>query len=201
MLAIEKDTHQPAPDDLAPIRRVLDEHRAALEGLASRVDRLAQTAAEDRLSLVVFSGDLDRQLAAFVMATGAAASGMHVSMFFTFWGTTALRRRARVKKDLWGRMFGSLLPRGASQLPLSQLNLGGIGPAMMRHLMRRKGVCSLEELIATAAELDVNINVCTMSMDLMGLERDELIEYPNLGYCGAASFVDIAARSRTTLFV
>jgi peroxiredoxin family protein len=201
MLAIDNDTGNPAMDDVDSIGRSLDEQRAALEELGRRVDRLAQNAPEDRLSLVVFSGDLDRQLAAFVMATGAAASGMHVSMFFTFWGIGALRRPARVKKDFWGRVFGLLLPAGASRLPLSQMNLGGVGPVVMRHLMRKKGVCSLEELIATAAELDVNINVCTMSMELLGLERDEIVEYPQLGYCGAASFVDIAARSRTTLFL
>ncbi len=201
MLAIENGTEKPEVDGLEPIRLALDEQRAAIEGLAHRVDRLTQTVPEDRLSLVVFSGDLDRQLAAFVMATGAAASGMHVSMFFTFWGTAALRRPARVKKDFWGRMFGLLLPRGSRRLPLSQMNMGGVGPVMMRHLMRKKGVCSLEELIETAAELDVNINVCTMSMDLMGIQRDELIEYPNLGFCGAASFIDLAAKSRTTLFL
>ncbi len=190
-----------ATDDDDTLRGVVGQQQALLAELSRRVDRLDAEALENRLSLVVFSGDLDRQLAAFVMATGAAASGMQVGMFFTFWGTSALRRPARVKKDVWGRMFGALLPRGARRLPLSQLNLGGVGPVMMRRMMQKKGICSLDELIETAAELEVSIHVCTMSMDLLGLHRDEMIEYPKLGYCGVASFVDIAARSRTTLFI
>lgn len=153
------------------------------------------------MSLIVFSADLDRQLAAFVIATGAAASGMTVSMFFTFWATTALRRPAKTKKDFWGRAFGLMLPRGSRKLPLSKLNLAGAGPAVMRHLMQKKGVPSLEELIDLAADLNVRVSICAMSMDLLGLHRDEMIDYPDLDYCGVASFVDVAAKSRSTLFV
>jgi len=179
----------------------LNEHQQVLERLARDVEALRGAAPEDRLSLVVFSGELDRQLAAFVIATGAAASGMTVSMFFTFWGTTALRRQVRVSKDIWGRMFGWMLPTGSRKLQLSQLNLGGAGPLVMRHLMRSKGVASLEEMIEIASELEVKLNVCTMTMDLLGLQPDEMIAYPHLEYCGVASFVDLAARSRATLFI
>ena len=200
MLPVRKEGLVESGDQLN-LFALLDEQRTTLERLQQQTNQLAADAAENRLSLVVFSGDLDRQLAAFVMATGAAASGLRVSMFFTFWGTSALRRPARVKKDIVSRLFSWLLPAGSSQLRLSQMDFGGVGTSLMRHVMKTKGICTLEELIATAAELDVHINVCTMSMDLMGLSRDEIIDYPKLGYCGVASFVDIAVKSRTTLFI
>jgi len=200
MLPVPRDGSLESGDEQT-LFTLLDEQRNTLERLQQQTNRLAADAAENRLALVVFSGDLDRQLAAFVMATAAAASGMTVSMFFTFWGISALRRPLRVKKDLVGRLFGWLLPAGSRKLRLSQMDFGGVGTSMVRHVMKRKGICTLEELIQTAAELDVYINICTMAMDLMGLSRDEIIDYPKLGYCGVASFVDIAVKSRTTLFI
>jgi peroxiredoxin family protein len=162
----------------------------------------AATASEDRLSLIVFSGSLDRLIAAFVLATGAAAMGTRVSMFFTFWGTAALRDdKARVGKSWFYRLLGWMLPKGSKSLPLSQMNMGGSGPLMIRHIMRSKGVASLEEMMTLAAELGVEINICTMSMDLLGMKEGEMIAYPNLGYCGAAKFLEIAAASKTTLFL
>lgn len=157
---------------------------------------------EDRLSLIVFSGTLDRLIAAFVLATGAAAMGMQVSMFFTFWGTAALRRDARrLKKSLLERLFGWMLPKGSKKLPLSQLNLAGGGPLMIRHIMKKKGVASLEEMLALAAELGVNIHVCTMSMDLLGMKEAEMLDYPGLGYCGVAKFLETAAPGKITMFL
>jgi peroxiredoxin family protein len=127
---------------------------------------------------------------------------MRVSLFFTFWGTSVLRKPHRtVGKDLFGRLFGWMLPRGSRQLPLSRLNFGGGGALMIRYLMKKKGVASLEELITLSAELGVQFNVCTMSMDLLGLQRDELIDYPDLNYCGVATFVESAAASKTSLFL
>jgi peroxiredoxin family protein len=159
-------------------------------------------AVEDRLSLIVFSGSLDRLIAAFVLATGAAAMGTQVSMFFTFWGTAALRdERKRAEKSWFYRMLGWMLPRGSRRLPLSQMNLGGGGALMIRRIMRSKGVASLEEMMKLAAELGVEINICTMSMDLLGMKEDEMIAYPNLGYCGAAKFLEVASTSKTTLFL
>jgi peroxiredoxin family protein len=160
------------------------------------------SAVEDRLSLIVFSGSLDRLIAAFVLATGAAAMGTQVSMFFTFWGTAALRdEQKRVRKSWFYRMMGWMLPRGSKRLPLSQMNMAGGGALMIRRIMRTKGVASLEEMMALAADLGVEINICTMSMDLLGMKEDEMISYPNLGYCGAAKFLEVASASKTTLFL
>jgi len=157
---------------------------------------------QDKLSLIVFSGSLDRLIAAFVLATGAAAMGMQVSMFFTFWATAALRKGgAQADKPLLARLFGWMLPKGAKKLPLSQMNLGGGGPLMIRHLMKQKGVASVEEMIEISADLGVELNVCTMSMDLLGMKPEELLDYPGRSFCGVAKFLESAAPGKLTLFV
>ena len=191
LLALEAEVRELA-------KRSLDE--------SSRLDRLSEivktAGQEEKLSLIVFSGSLDRLIAAFVLATGAAAMGMKVSMFFTFWGTSALRRdRVRVKKNLLGRMFGWMLPRGVKKLPLSQMNMAGGGPAMIRYVMKKNGVASVEEMIEIGKELGVELNVCTMSMDLLGINPDELIEYPNKSFCGVAKFLETAAPGKITMFL
>lgn len=179
-------------------RQVADLRAAGARGS----DAVAAAEHVDRLSLIVFSGSLDRLIAAFVLATGAAAMGMEVDVFFTFWGTAALRKDSvRVEKALVERLFGWMLPSGSKRLPLSQMNLGGAGPAMIRGLMKKKGVASLEEMIALAGELGVRINVCTMSMDLLGMREGEMIAYPGLSYCGVATFLETAAPGKMTLFV
>jgi peroxiredoxin family protein len=176
---------------------------AALEAQMAELGSLVRTTGQqEKLSLIVFSGSLDRLIAAFVLATGAAAMGMQVSMFFTFWGTSALRReRAHVKKNLLARMFGWMLPRGVKKLPLSQMNMAGGGPAMIRYVMKKNGVASVEEMMELSKELGVELNVCTMSMDLLGISPDELIDYPNKSYCGVAKFLETAAPGKLTMFV
>jgi peroxiredoxin family protein len=165
-------------------------------------DSLKGAGQQDKLSLIVFSGSLDRQLAAFILATGAAAMGMQVSMFFTFWGTSALRLEAvRVKKTLIERLFGWMLPRGSRRLPLSQMNMGGVGPLMIRRLMKKHGTASLEDMLELSKELGVQLNICTMSMDLLGLKPDELIDYPGRSFCGVAKFLDTASPGKITMFV
>jgi peroxiredoxin family protein len=157
---------------------------------------------EDKLSLIVFSGSLDRLIAAFVLATGAAAMGMQASMFFTFWGTAALRKdRVQVKKSLLGRLFGWMLPKGTKHLPLSQMNMAGAGPLMIRHVMKKNGVASLEEMVELAKGLGVELHVCSMSMDLLGMQPGELIDYPNKTFCGVAKFLETAAPGKITMFV
>ena len=157
---------------------------------------------QDKLSLIVFSGTLDRLIAAFVLATGAAAMGMQVSMFFTFWGTAALRRDSvRVRKSLLERLFGWMLPKGVKQLPLSQMNMAGGGPAMIRYVMRKNGVASIEEMIELAKELGVALHVCTMSMELLGMKPEEIIDYPGKTYCGVAKFLETAAPGKITMFL
>jgi peroxiredoxin family protein len=157
---------------------------------------------QEKLSLIVFSGSLDRLIAAFVLATGAAAMGMQVSMFFTFWATSALRRDGvTVKKTLLERMFGWMLPKGVKRLPLSQMNMAGGGPAMIRYVMKKNGVASVEEMIELCKELGVELNVCTMSMELLGMKPEELIDYPGRSFCGVAKFLETAAPGKITMFV
>jgi len=125
---------------------------------------------QNKLAMVVFSGDLDKLLAAMIIATGAAAMGMKVVQFFTFWGTAALRKpEANVNgKDFMSKMFGWMLPKGRNQVKLSKMNMGGMGTAMMKGLMKKKNAPSLDQLFEIAAQLGVEIKVCEMSMDLMG---------------------------------
>jgi peroxiredoxin family protein len=173
---------------------------------ATRLDTASElirgSGQQEKLSLIVFSGSLDRLIAAFVLATGAAAMGMQVSMFFTFWATAALRRdHVHVKKTLLERMFGWMLPKGVKKLPLSQMNMAGGGPAMIRYVMKKNGVASVEEMIELSKELGVELNVCTMSMDLLGMKADELIDYPGRTFCGVAKFLETAAPGKITMFL
>lgn len=159
-------------------------------------------ASTERASLIVFSGELDKVIAAFVIATGAAASGMDVFLFFTFWGMSALRKtRVKPRKSFIHRALGYILPQGIEQLPLSRFDMAGAGRKMIRSAMKKNGVASLEELVALAGELGVRIQVCTMSMDLLGIQREELMDYPYLDFCGVASFVESASRSKLSLFI
>jgi peroxiredoxin family protein len=171
--------------------------------LKSQLAALEKKTAEDKLSMVVFSGDLDKIIAAFVIATGSVAMGMDAVMFFTFWGTPVLRdaKKSAGGKDFFGKMFGAMLPKGLGKVKLSQMNMGGMGTAMMKSLMKKKNVASLEEFLAMAEELGVRIFVCEMSMDLMGFKREEMIDYKNLTFCGVAKFLEEAANSKVQLFI
>ena len=171
--------------------------------LKAQVDALSKQTAENKLSMVVFSGDLDKVLAAFVIATGSVAMGMEVVMFFTFWGTPVLRDKKKKVggKDVMGKMFGAMLPSGTGDVKLSNMNMGGMGTAMMKSLMKKKNVASLEEMLALAEELGVKIYVCEMSMDLMGFQREEFIDYKELGFAGVATFLQEAANSKVQLFI
>lgn len=153
--------------------------------------------------MVVMSGDFDRIMAAFIIATGAAAMYDKVSMFFTFWATAALRDPKKVPhgKDFLGRMFGWMLPKGTPALKLSKMNMGGMGTSMMKWLMKKKNVMSLEELMKRAAESGVEICICQMSMELMGMHADEMIDYPGRKLCGVATFLAEAGTSKASLFI
>ncbi len=155
----------------------------------------------DGLSMVVFSGDLDKVLAAFIIANGAAAMDTPVTMFFTFWGLNALRRPepVKVKKSLVESMFGWMMPRGADKLKLSKMHMGGMGTMMMKQVMAQKNVYSLPKLMDAAREQGVKLVACTMSMDVMGIKSEELIE--GVEYGGVASFLAAADESKTTLFI
>ena len=174
-----------------------------LEELKAQVDAISKKTAENKLAMVVFSGDLDKVLAAFVIATGAVAMGMDVVMFFTFWGTPVLRDKKKKVggKDMMGKMFGAMLPTGTGDVKLSNMNMGGMGTAMMKSLMKKKNVASLEQMLAMAEELGVRIYICEMSMDLMGFKREEMIEYEHLGFAGVATFLEEAQNSKIQLFI
>jgi peroxiredoxin family protein len=171
--------------------------------LAARVTALEERlAARKSLTLMVFSGDMDRLLAAFNLAVAAAACGMPVSMFFTFWGATALKQRTLGgKRGLTERLFGLLLPGGSGHRPLSRFDFLGLGRLLMRHQMKRRNVASLDDLIAQCAALGVQFQLCDMSLDLMGIAHEELIDYPHLETCGAARFLSCANGAAATLFV
>ena len=171
--------------------------------IKSKLESLPKTTRENKLSMIVFSGDLDKVLASFIIATGAVAMGMEVVMFFTFWGTPVLRDKNKKagEKDLMGKMFGAMLPKGACSVKLSKMNMAGMGTAMMKSLMKKKNVASLEQMIEMAGELGVQIYVCEMSMDLMGFKREEMIDYPNISFCGVAKFLEEAINSKIQLFI
>ena len=174
-----------------------------IEALKSQLEGMQTRSAENKLAMVVFSGDLDKVLAALVIATGAVAMGMETVMFFTFWGTPVLRDKNKTVggKDIMGNMFGAMLPKGAGDVKLSQMNMGGMGTAMMKSLMKKKNVASLEEMFALAEELGVRMVICEMSMDLMGFKREEMINYQNLEFGGVAKFLDEAGTSKVQLFI
>ena len=152
-------------------------------------------------TIVVFSGDLDKVLASFVIANGAAAMGRPVTMFFTFWGLMALRRpeKQKLKKTAVEAMFGSTLPRGSEKLGLSRMNMGGLGASMMKKIMKDKNVYSLETLISKAMQSGVKIIACTMSMDVMGIKPEELIDGVELG--GVGTYLGHAEESNVNLFI
>ena len=174
-----------------------------LEELKAQVEAVSKKTAENKLAMVVFSGELDKVLAAFVIATGAVAMGMDVVMFFTFWGTPVLRDKKKKVggKDMMGTMFGAMLPKGTGDVKLSNMNMGGMGTAMMKSLMKKKNVASLEEMLALSEELGVKIYVCEMSMDLMGFKREEMIDYEGKQYVGVATFLAEASDSKIQLFL
>ncbi|MNJ48505.1 Sulfurtransferase TusA [compost metagenome] len=151
-------------------------------------DSFRQASSPDKngSTMVVFSGDLDKAIASFIIANGAASSGKKVTMFFTFWGLNVIRKADKVKvnKSWMGKMFEMMMPRGSGKLPLSKLNMAGMGPKMIRSLMKKHQVFSLEELIQSAQKQGVEMIACQMSMDLMGIQREELIEGINIGGVG-----------------
>nr|WP_290669221.1 DsrE/DsrF/DrsH-like family protein [Ardenticatena sp.] len=176
---------------------------ARIAELEARVEALEQAPAqdiEDRLAMVVFSGDLDKALAAFIIATGAAAMGLEVSMFFTFWGLSVVRKgRAFEGKNVIQKAFGAMLPAGEQSLHLSKMDFFGAGAALMRKIMRDNNVSSLDEMVELAQELGVRMVACEMSRDLLGIRDEELIDGLESG--GVATFIGDASRSKVTLFI
>ena len=155
----------------------------------------------DNKTRIVFSDDLDKALASFVIANGAASTGKKVTMFFTFWGLNVIKKQHKptVTKDIFGKMFGWMLPTHSGKLKLSKMNMGGAGSWMMRLIMKRKRIDSLESLIQQAIDNGVEMIACTMSMDVMGVQKEELMDNVTLG--GVASYLERAEEANVNLFI
>lgn len=171
------------------------------KGMAEAPAANHMAAATQDKTMVVFSGDLDKALAAFIIANGAAAMGQKVTMFFTFWGLNILRKDqyVPVKKNLIEKMFGWMMPRGATKLTLSKMHMAGMGTSMIKGIMKKKNVDSLPVLMRTAKENGVRLLACQMSMDLMGIKHEELVDGAEIA--GVATFIASSDESNATLFI
>lgn len=152
-------------------------------------------------TFIMFSDDLDKALATFVLANGAAATGQKVTIFFTFWGLNVIKRlsKPKVEKDIFGKMFGMMLPSSSLKLKLSKMSMGGMGGKMMRYIMKRKGIDSLESLRRQALENGVEFIACQMSMDVMGVKKEELLDEVTIG--GVATYMERADNANINLFI
>ena len=154
-------------------------------------------------TIILFSGDFDKVMAAFIIANGAAAMGDDVTMFFTFWGLNVLRRPEKVKtagkKSTLQAMFGKMMPKGTGRLGLSKMNFAGMGAPLMKRVMRGANAMSLEDLVASAREQGVKFVACTLSMDILGFKEEEMI--PGLEYAGVASYLGEADEANVNLFI
>jgi CoA-disulfide reductase len=161
----------------------------------------AVTAEKNGATLVVFSGDLDKAIASFIIATGAASMGKEVTMFFTFWGLNILKskKKPNVSKDSMEKMFDMMLPSHPGKLPLSQMNMMGMGPAMIKQIMKKHNVDDLETLIENAIKMGVNVVACSMSMELMGIKKEEFIDGVEIG--GVASYLGATEDAGLNLFI
>ena len=158
-------------------------------------------ATKNKLSMVVFSGDMDKVMAAYIIATGAAASGMEVTMFFTFWGLKAIQKPGVITgKGLFGRMLGVMNRGGLDAIGPSRLNMGGMGRWMFKLMMKQKGVSSLPELYEMAVDLGVKMMPCQMSLDVMEYDPKNFRDNVT-GPVGVATFLEEARESKVTLFI
>lgn len=165
------------------------------------IEASRQDVGEKGKTFILFSDDLDKTLATFVLANGAAATGKKVTIFFTFWGLNAIKkeRKPSVQKDIFGKMFGMMLPSSSRKLKLSKMNMGGMGTKMMRYIMNRKGIDSLESLRQQAIDNGVEFIACQMSMDVMGVKKEELLDNVTIG--GVATYMDRAEEANVNLFI
>ena len=168
--------------------------------LKEELDALRERTVGNRVTVVVFSGDLDRVTAALVIATGAASMGLAVSLFFTFWGLSVVKKERRLAgKNVLEKAFSVMTPAGIGGLGVSKMNFAGAGALMLRKMMKDKDVASVEELFAMAREMGVRMVACTMTMDVMGVREEELIDDIELG--GVATYLGDASDSKVTLFI
>lgn len=180
----------------------LESLRNELEQLKAKTTRLEKSR-KDQLSIAIVSGDMDKILAAMIISLAAAAMDSQVKLFFSFWALSALRdpKKKAKGKDFISKMFGIMLPKGRNRLKLSNMNMCGIGPVMIKRLMKKQNVLLLDEMFHQAGELGIEITVCEMSMNLMGFKKEEMIDYPQLRYAGATTFVADAGESSMQWFI
>jgi peroxiredoxin family protein len=154
-----------------------------------------------KTTIVLFSGDYDKAMAAYIIANGAAAYDHEVTIFHTFWGLNALRKDANieVKKGFMEKMFGKMMPRGADKMGLSKMNFAGFGPKMIKEVMKKHNAMTLPQLIEMAQEQEVKLVACTMTMDLLGLQQEELLD--GIEYAGVAAYLADAEEGNVNLFI
>lgn len=159
------------------------------------------TEQKKRTTIVLFSGDYDKAMAAYIIANGAAAYDHEVTIFHTFWGLNALRKEelVPVKKGFLEKMFGKMMPRGADKMGLSKMNFAGMGPKMIKNVIKKHNALTLPQLIEMAQEQGVNLVACTMTMDLLGLQEKELIN--DINYAGVAAYLADAEEGNVNLFI
>ncbi|WP_423801761.1 DsrE/DsrF/DrsH-like family protein [Neobacillus sp. SAB-20_R2A] len=154
-----------------------------------------------KTTIVLFSGDYDKAMAAYIIANAAAAYDHEVTIFHTFWGLNALRKDEQIplKKGFMEKMFGKMMPRGADKMGLSKMNFAGFGPKMIKDIMKKHNAMPLPQLIEMAQEQDVKLVACTMTMDLLGLQQEELLE--SIEYAGVAAYLADAEEGNVNLFI
>jgi peroxiredoxin family protein len=154
-----------------------------------------------RTTIILFSGDYDKAMAAYIIANGAAAYDHEVTIFHTFWGLNALRKDEQVslKKGLLEKMFAKMMPRGSDKMRLSNMNFAGMGPKMIKHVMKKHNAMSLPNLIELAQEQEIKLIACTMTMDLLGLQQEELLD--GIEYAGVAAYLAEAEDGNVNLFI
>lgn len=172
-----------------------------LKALETELEQIKKNIPEDRITIVVFSGDMDKVFASMIIATGAAAMGYEVSLFFTFWGLSVLKKGRNVNNrgDVLEKAFEIMTPGGIGSLGTSKMNFMGLGPVLMKKMMKDKEVVSLEELLEMARESGVRMTACQMSMDVLGIKEEDLID--GLEYGGVAMMLGDGLTGRATLFV
>ncbi len=178
----------------------LQELEDSVKGHLEKIKGTAAGPSAEKVTIIVFSGDFDKLIAAFIIATGAVAMEMEVSMFFTFWGLTAIKKKTVFSKKTFSeKMIAAMLPLGPDQVGTSKMNMLGMGPAFFKMLMKKQNVETLPNLIEMAGEMDVKMVACEMSMNVMGIQHDELLD--GIEYGGVATYLEEASSSEITLFI
>ncbi len=175
-------------------------YQELLKELQFKIQNLEKRQPEDAVSIACSSNDLDKLMPALIIATGAASSGMKVDVFFTLWGLLALQKKKIFKgKGILEKMMMLITPKGLKGIGLSKMNMFGLGPFFMKLMMKKHHITPLDELVQHALELGVNLHACQMTMGMMGITKEEMID--GLSYCGVAAYIQQASKAKITLFI